>query len=477
MNEQATVRIDGYPHAPLAEPARRLSARTIRLGVAVADAVQIGVVGAATRPLFRDVETVFGPWGACGLGVLAAALAIAARRALRTTHRPQPGPAEPAFGCAAAAVVAAIGATGAICALTLATTGGVPTGLLGWFAAWAGISAASAIALRHGAARLATLAGGQRILLVGMPEQTEPLARSITMEPARRWRLVGRVNDCETGGVDRLAAMIERHGADVVALAMSGPDAAGRIAGVCERLADQPVRVCLALDAAGLAHAPQTLPCIGRVALADLMADPHGGLDGAAKRGLDIFLGGLVLLAVAPVLAAAALAIRLESPGPVLFRQWRFGLGSRPILVLKFRTMRIDGCDPTGEQRTAARDPRVTRVGRFLRRTSIDELPQLINVLRGDMSLVGPRPHPLHMRVGGAYYFEAVERYRARHLVRPGITGWAQVNGSRGEVDTIEKARRRVDLDLWYLDNWSLALDLRILLRTALGGFVSLRAD
>jgi exopolysaccharide biosynthesis polyprenyl glycosylphosphotransferase len=272
-------------------------------------------------------------------------------------------------------------------------------------------------------------------------------------------------------------AMIERRGADVVALAMTGPDAAPRIATVCERIADQPVRVCLALDAASLAHVPRALTCFGRFALIDLVADPHGGLDGAAKRAMDLAIGGAASIALAPVLALAALAIRLESPGPALFRQWRFGLGSRPILVFKFRTMRVDGCDATGERRTLACDPRVTRVGRFLRRTSIDELPQLINVLRGDMSLVGPRPHPLHMRVGGAYYFEAVERYRARHLVKPGITGWAQVNGSRGEVDTLEKARRRMALDLWYLDNWSLALDLRILLRTALGGFASPRAD
>jgi lipopolysaccharide/colanic/teichoic acid biosynthesis glycosyltransferase len=161
----------------------------------------------------------------------------------------------------------------------------------------------------------------------------------------------------------------------------------------------------------------------------------------------------------------------------VLFRQWRFGLGNRPIFVLKFRTMRIEGCDATGERRTVARDSRVTRVGRFLRRTSIDELPQLINVLRGEMSLVGPRPHPLHMRVGDSYYFDAVSRYRVRHLVKPGITGWAQINGSRGEVDTLEKARRRVELDLWYLQNWSLVLDFRILLSTALGRFGTWHAD
>lgn len=133
--------------------------------------------------------------------------------------------------------------------------------------------------------------------------------------------------------------------------------------------------------------------------------------------------------------------------------------------------------DTTGAARTLARDPRVTRVGRILRRLSFDELPQLLAVLRGEMSLVGPRPHATHMMVEGAYYFDAVDFYRARHRMLPGITAWAQVNGSRGEVDTVEKARRRVELDLWYVANWSPALDLWIILRTVFGAFVTLKAD
>jgi lipopolysaccharide/colanic/teichoic acid biosynthesis glycosyltransferase len=139
--------------------------------------------------------------------------------------------------------------------------------------------------------------------------------------------------------------------------------------------------------------------------------------------------------------------------------------------------MYADRGDPSGEQRTIARDPRVTRIGRFLRRTSIDEMPQLINVLRGEMSLVGPRPHATHMRVDGLYYHDAVAGYRFRHRVKPGLTGWAQVNGWRGEVDTMEKAHRRLELDLWYIQRCSLALDTWIVLRTAFGGFASPRAD
>lgn len=197
----------------------------------------------------------------------------------------------------------------------------------------------------------------------------------------------------------------------------------------------------------------------------------------SAKRLFDIILAICTLVAVAPLLALVALIIRLESPGPILFSQLRFGRGKQLFRLWKFRTMKVVSADASGAQRTLAWDPRVTRVGRFLRRTSIDELPQLFNVLAGHMSLVGPRPHTPHMRVGETYFFEAVSNYHMRHVIRPGLTGWAQVNGSRGEVDTLEKACRRVELDLWYVDNRSALLDLKIMVRTVLGGFLSLRAD
>jgi polysaccharide biosynthesis protein PslA len=214
----------------------------------------------------------------------------------------------------------------------------------------------------------------------------------------------------------------------------------------------------------------------GTVSLVELWRHPLGGPEQVAKRCFDIVAALMALLLLAPLLLAIAALIRLETPGAVLFRQWRFGLGSVPFQCCKFRTMHAHRGDPTGEQRTAARDPRVTPLGRFLRRASLDELPQLINVLQGDMSLVGPRPHPLHMRVEGAYYFEAVENYRLRHRVKPGITGWAQINGSRGEVATLAQARRRVMLDIEYVRTWSFATDLRIVLRTIFGGFIT-RAD
>ncbi len=180
----------------------------------------------------------------------------------------------------------------------------------------------------------------------------------------------------------------------------------------------------------------------------------------------DRFLSAILLIIFAPLLAVIALAIRLESAGPVLFIQDRFGFNNKLIRVLKFRTMRVESCDLSGANRTVPNDSRVTRVGRILRSFSLDELPQLINVFRGDMSLVGPRPHVPAMKAGERLYHEAVDNYFLRHHVQPGLTGWAQVNNSRGEIDLLAAARRRVAYDLYYIDNWSLWLDIKILFMT-----------
>lgn len=178
----------------------------------------------------------------------------------------------------------------------------------------------------------------------------------------------------------------------------------------------------------------------------------------------------MLLVLLAPLMLLTALAIRLESRGPALYRQERYGFDNRPIRVLKFRTMFVERCDPPDGAVTPARrgDPRVTGLGRILRSTSIDELPQLINVLRGEMSLVGPRPHASRQN---EQFANLIDGYLARHRVKPGITGWAQVHGLRGEVDTLAKMQERVRYDLFYIENWSLQLDLRIILRTFLVGF------
>jgi Undecaprenyl-phosphate glucose phosphotransferase len=185
----------------------------------------------------------------------------------------------------------------------------------------------------------------------------------------------------------------------------------------------------------------------------------------------DRLLGALILMLISPLMVAIALLIRLDSPGPALFRQKRYGFNNQLIEVLKFRTMHQEMSDSNAERLTRRNDPRITRVGAFLRRTSLDELPQFLNVLRGDMSIVGPRPHALSAKAGTLLYQEAVKYYDARHRMKPGITGWAQVNGWRGETDTLEQIRKRVEHDLFYIEHWSIAFDLRIIARTIVGGF------
>jgi Undecaprenyl-phosphate glucose phosphotransferase len=207
---------------------------------------------------------------------------------------------------------------------------------------------------------------------------------------------------------------------------------------------------------------------LGSLPVFAIWQQPIRDVDGIVKEMLDRGLAVVALILLSPILLFTCLAIRLESKGPILFRQKRFGFNNNEISVLKFRSMYVDRQDSSGAERTQKNDPRVTRVGRFIRRTSIDELPQLFNVLKGDMSLVGPRPHATMMRVGDKYYFDAVKGYTARHRVKPGITGLAQVRGLRGEIATTERARKRVEYDIYYIENWSPLLDIRIMIETVL---------
>ena len=167
-------------------------------------------------------------------------------------------------------------------------------------------------------------------------------------------------------------------------------------------------------------------------------------------------------------MALVAIAIKLDSKGPVLFRQKRYGFNNELIEVYKFRSMYTDRATPTAAKLVTRDDPRVTRVGRFIRKTTIDELPQLFNVLKGDLSLVGPRPHALQAKAANRLYDDVVDGYFARHRVKPGITGWAQINGWRGETDTDEKIQQRVEHDLYYIENWSVMFDLYIVAVTPL---------
>lgn len=186
----------------------------------------------------------------------------------------------------------------------------------------------------------------------------------------------------------------------------------------------------------------------------------------AAKRGEDFLLSIFFIVVGSPLLLIIALLIKIDSPGPIFFLQPRRGLNGRPFKCVKFRTMYTHASDVECRQQTGRDDPRVTRVGKILRRRSLDELPQLFNVLIGQMSIVGPRPHALGTSIDGRLLEHVVDDYMLRYQVKPGITGWAQVNGSRGALDTAEKLNRRVELDIYYINKWSVWLDIRIVVRT-----------
>lgn len=192
----------------------------------------------------------------------------------------------------------------------------------------------------------------------------------------------------------------------------------------------------------------------------------QNGLAASVKRAFDFSMALLALAALSPLLLFLAAAVRLSSPGPVLFRQTRLGRGEVPFTIYKFRTMYQEAADPTGVRQVTAADPGITTLGRLMRSKSLDELPQLFNVLRGDMSLVGPRPHAIGMKAAGLPYDVMVPYYHMRHSVRPGLSGWAQANGLRGPTLDARMARARVDHDIAYIQNQSLLLDLKIIALT-----------
>jgi exopolysaccharide biosynthesis polyprenyl glycosylphosphotransferase len=333
-----------------------------------------------------------------------------------------------------------------------------------WLLAWAALTVFLVFCVRAAIWKSGRGLADGGVALLGEIEAMQRLAASIN-SPNRRSVVASLSYDA---GKDAAALRKMVEDGSVETLVLVGIPH-NEIGAILNRIADLPIAIYVSQDArstyAPISEVVEILP--------NLLTGPAG----LAKRALDLVGASIALILFSPLILTAALLIKLESPGPALFRQVRFGCGGRAMEIWKLRSMYLDQGDVTGEARTLASDPRVTRIGRVLRRLSIDELPQLFNVLSGDMSLVGPRPHSVRMRVEGEYYHRVVASYPVRHRVKPGITGWAQVNGSRGEVDTLAKADRRVSLDLWYISNWSLALDLKILVRTAIGGFANLKAD
>ena len=267
------------------------------------------------------------------------------------------------------------------------------------------------------------------------------------------------------GNVDALMQFSRDAHIDMLIMAL--PLAAeSRVSVLLSRIGELPIDVRLAASASTLRFRPSAYSYIGSVPMIDLSDRPISGWNACMKWLFDKTIAGLAIIVLAPVMAAVALAVKLESYGPVIFRQKRYGFNNELIEVYKFRSMYVDRTDVAAANLVTRDDPRVTRVGRVIRKASLDELPQLFNVLLGTLSLVGPRPHAVQAKAADRLYPEVVSGYFARHKVKPGITGWAQINGWRGETDTPEKIRKRVEFDMAYIENWSVWLDLNILIKT-----------
>lgn len=323
-------------------------------------------------------------------------------------------------------------------------------------------------------ARMARLSQtARRVLVIG--DRARALeALSLIAGDERRWAFpVGICLDRDAppkpqfggfiSGLDDAERMVRDQGVDDVIVAVPWTDTA-RLTQCLAVLRPLTVDVHLFPETPAPFMDGNGLSVLGGVPMARVATRPLSGWRAVAKTTEDRVLGVVLLALVSPLMALVALAIKLDSPGPVFFRQSRYGYDNQPFTCFKFRSM-VQRPEELQVRQATRDDPRVTRVGRFLRRTSLDELPQLINVVNGTMSLVGPRPHAVSHH---HHYARLVDDYRCRHRMKPGITGWAQINGYRGETATVELMRKRVIHDLWYIDHWGIGLDLMILARTPL---------
>jgi Undecaprenyl-phosphate glucose phosphotransferase len=319
----------------------------------------------------------------------------------------------------------------------------------------------------------------RRTVIVGGGPSGEGVIRALQQQKDSGVKIIGLFDDrgdarssmdCagerKLGVVNDLVEFGRRTRVDLVIFSL--PIAAEeRILLMLKKLWVLPVDIRLAAHSNKLQFRPRSYSYIGNMPVLDVFDRPIADWDVVMKWLFDKLIGGLMLVCALPVMALIVLAIKLESRGPILFKQKRYGFNNDLIEVYKFRSMYTDATDATASKLVTKNDPRVTRVGRFIRKTSLDELPQLFNVvLKGNLSLVGPRPHAVNARAEARLYDEAVDGYYARHRVKPGITGWAQINGWRGETDTHEKIQQRVEHDLYYIENWSVLFDLYILTRT-----------
>ena len=319
----------------------------------------------------------------------------------------------------------------------------------------------------------------RRTAIVGGGPSAEALLRALDAQRDSEVRVCGVFDDRDEvrspdmvagypklGTTEDLVEFVRRTHLDLVIFTLP-ITAEERILEMLRKLWVLPVDIRLSAHQSKLRLRPRSYSYIGSVPVLDVTDRPIADWDIVLKALFDKIVGAILLVLLSPVMLLTALAVKLDSPGPVFFRQRRYGFNNEMIEVWKFRSMYTHMTDPTASKLATKDDPRVTRVGRIIRKTSLDELPQLFNVVfAGNLSLVGPRPHAVNASAENRRYDDIIDGYFARHKVKPGITGWAQVRGWRGETDTLEKIQRRVEHDLYYIENWSVFFDLYILLMT-----------
>ncbi len=318
----------------------------------------------------------------------------------------------------------------------------------------------------------------RRAVVVGGGKPAQDLIRALEQQPGNDIRIVGVFDDRDERRSPFLIAGYPKLGtvpelvefarlARIDMLIISLPlTAESRILELLRKLWILPLDIRLAAHANKLKFRPRSYSHIGNMPMLDVFDRPITDWDSVAKRIFDVFFSLVAIATLWPVMLGAAIAVKISSKGPVLFMQKRHGFNNEIINVYKFRSMYTEQSDPTAQLAVTKHDPRVTPIGRFLRKSSIDELPQIFNVLQGSLSLVGPRPHAVLAQSHNRIYSEVVDGYFARHRVKPGVTGWAQINGWRGEIDTDDKIKFRTAFDLYYIENWSLLFDLKILFLT-----------
>ncbi len=326
----------------------------------------------------------------------------------------------------------------------------------------------------------------RRALLVGGGKDAEDVIATLVASPDAGVSVVGIFDDrdderspefahsvAKLGGIEEIADFVRQAGVDTIIFTLP-VTAEERLLQILNKLWVLPVDIRLSAHAQKVRYRPHAYSYIGNLPCLDVYDRPLGEWGWIIKAIEDRVIALIALVLLSPVMLGTAIAVRYSSKGPIIFKQKRYGFNNELIEVYKFRSMYTEMTDARADKLVTKDDPRVTPVGRFIRKSSLDELPQLFNVLKGDLSLVGPRPHATAAKAAGSLYEQVVEGYFARHKVKPGITGWAQIKGWRGETDTEEKIKRRVEHDLHYIENWSLTLDLYIL---AITPFALLKTD